>query len=401
MAKASGRRSLLYEFQGLSRPVALPEGHVVEVLSAVLHGWHFAPIEKAGTLDPIIQLIADKSRFRLESPWQEGPSRSRDAVGAVCAFIVDLVHATVADTPSLLCLHCAAAEFGGRLVIFPGTYRSGKSTLMAALAAAGTRVHADDVLPIKSPGDLAVAPGIAPRLRLPLGAESSPALRRFVAAHRGPANRRYQYLDLDASRLARHGDEAPIGAFVTLDRRAGARTVLAPISESKMLGRVVLRNFARAVPASEILERLHALIANALCYRLIYSDVDQAAALLRDVFGDWPEPIAKGRTDAALVAAPAPEHGAAAGHLTRMPGVMEKAVGEELFLVDPTDQIIHRLNAVGAALWRLVAQPCPFEDAVDILHLAFPKIERARIHKDIRALVADLEKRGLLSTGSG
>ena len=231
-AKAGGRRSILYEFQGLSRPVALPEGHVVEVLSAVLHGWRFAPIDKAGTLDPIIRLIADKSRFRLESPWQEGPSRSRDAVGAVCAFIVDLIHATVADTPSLLCLHCAAAEFGGRVVIFPGAYRSGKSTLMAALAAAGVRVHADDVLPIKSPGDRAVAPGIAPRLRLPLGAEASPALRRFVAAHRGPANRRYQYLDLDASRLARHGDVAPIGAFVTLDRRAGAGAVLAPLSES-------------------------------------------------------------------------------------------------------------------------------------------------------------------------
>ena len=279
----------------------------------------------------------------------------------------------------------------------------GRGTLGSGRRSAGTRVHADDVIPIKAPGDLAVAPGIAPRLRLPLGAETSPALRRFVADHRGPASRRYQYLDLDANRLARHGDEAPIGAFVIVDRRDGARTVLVPLSESEMLGRVILRNFARDVPATEILERLHALVADAPCFRLIYSDVDRAATLLRDVFRHWPERRRGGATDAArpvAVPPPAADVGAATGRLTRTPGVREKAVGEALFLVDPDDQSIHRLSAVGATLWRLLAQPCRFEDAVDVLHYAFPNIERARIHEDVQALVAGLEKRGLISTGS-
>jgi len=392
---------MLYAFKGLSRSVELPEGPVVEVLSAVLHGWRFTPLDEAGSLDPLIRLTGDKGRYRLESPWQEGPPRNRNAVDAVCAFIVDLVHAYVADTPSLLCLHCAAAEFGGRLVIFPGTYRAGKSTLMASLAAAGTRIHADDVIPINAHGDLAVAPGIAPRLRLPLGAEASPALRRFVAAHRGPASSRYQYLALDASRLARHGDEAPIGAFVALDRQPGARTVLVPLSESEMLGKVILRNFARDVPASDILERLHALVANAPCFRLVYSDVDRAANLLRDVFSRWSEHKRVGGTSAAPpVAVHPPVRDVASGHLARMPGVKEKAVGEELFLVDPADQTIHRLNAVGAALWRILAQPCCFDDAVEVLHQAFPNVKRARIQKDVQGLVAGLEKRGLLSTGS-
>ena len=392
---------MLYAFKGLSRPVELPEGPVVEVLSAVLHGWRFLPLSEAGSLDPLIRLIEDKGRYRLESPWQDGPPRDRNAVDAVCAFIVDLVHAYVADTPSLLCLHCAAAEFGGRLVIFPGAYRSGKSTLMASLAAAGTRIHADDVIPINAHGDLAVAPGIAPRLRLPLGAEANPALRRFVAAHRGPASSRYQYLALDASRLARHGDKAPIGAFVVLDRQPGARAVLVPLSESEALGKVILRNFARDVPASEILERLHALVANAPCFRLVYSDVDRAATLLRDVFSRWSEHRRVGGTSAAPpVAVHPPVRVVAAGHLVRMPGVKEKAVGEELFLVDPDDQSIHQLSAVGAALWRLLAQPCPLEDAVDVLHQAFPNVKRARIKKDVQGLVAGLEKRGLLSSGS-
>ena len=206
------------------------------------------------------------------------------------------------------------------------------------------------------------------------------------------------------SRLARHGDEAPIAAFVTLERRADARTAIVPLSESEMLNKMILRNFARDVPASEILARLHALVTDAPCFRLIYSDVHRAATLLRDVFRHWPERRRVDGTAAAppiAIDPPAGGDGAAGGHLTRTPEVREKAVGEELFLVDPDDQSIHRLSAVGAALWRLLARPCHFEDAVDVLHQAFPKVERARIHKDVRALVAGLEKRGLLSTDSG
>ena len=138
---------MLYAFEGISRPIVLPRGRVVEVLSAVLHDWGFTPLDGVGSGDPLIRLTESKGRYRLESPWQEGPPRDRNAVNAVCAFLVDLVHAFVADNPSLLCLHCAAADIGGRLVIIPATYRSGKSTLMASLAAAGTRVHADDVDP--------------------------------------------------------------------------------------------------------------------------------------------------------------------------------------------------------------------------------------------------------------
>ena len=164
---------------------------------------------------------------------------------------------------------------------------------------------------------------------------------------------------------------------------------------------MILRNFARDVPASDILERLHALVANAPCFRLVYSDVDRAANLLRDVFSRWSEHKRVGGTSAAPpVAVHPPVRDVASGHLARMPGVKEKAVGEELFLVDPADQTIHRLNAVGAALWRILAQPCCFDDAVEVLHQAFPNVKRARIQKDVQGLVAGLEKRGLLSTGS-
>ena len=89
----------------------------------------------------------DGQRLRHRIPLAQIAGPHGDRVDAACSFIVDLIRAYIAAAPSLLCLHGAAAEFAGRLVVFPTPYRSGKSTLTAYLAAAGVRVYADDILP--------------------------------------------------------------------------------------------------------------------------------------------------------------------------------------------------------------------------------------------------------------
>ena len=97
---------------------------------------------------------------------------------------------------------------GGGLIVFPSTYRAGKSTLIAALAASGVRTHADDLMPLTQ-GE-GVALGINPRLRRPLPANAPDRLLMFVARHAGPRDRRYQYLDLPAPLLSPHGERRPI-----------------------------------------------------------------------------------------------------------------------------------------------------------------------------------------------
>ncbi len=390
---------MLVAFEGLSRPVALVGcDDLIEPIAAVLRGWRFAEVAPSPAA-PVITIEATARGYRLDSPWLDEPLVHRDRVDAVCSFLVDLIRAYVADDPTLLCLHCAAAEFSGRLVVFPSHYRTGKSTLAANLVAAGTRLFADDVLPIKEDGSEGVAPGILPRLRLPLPKGSGAAFRRFVREHAGLGNKRYLYLELDAGMLPPLGTATPIGGFVLLRRKEGARAALAPIGKSEMLGRVILRNFAYDVEAVDILDRLHGLVGEGQCFALTYSDGEDAVRVLKDSFAHWPSPC---RPEAAPETADgdagvaAIRGGAEGPRYLRDPGIVETAVEHDLFLVNPEGQAIFQLNAVGAALWRLLAEPVVLDQAVGMVHEAFPDIARQRIHNDVSALIDDLAARGLV-----
>ena len=80
----------------------------------------------------------------------------------------------------------------------------------------------------------------------------------------------------------------------------------------------------------------------------------------------------------------------------RNPKVTETAVADDVFLVNPDNQSIFHLNAVGAALWRLLAKPIGVEQAVAILHEAFPDVSGDVIERDVAALMDDLSARGLI-----
>ncbi len=391
---------MLLAFEGISRPIALIGSEdLVECFSAVLRGWRFPEFPSSQAPAPVITIRKTAKGYSLHSPWRPSPTHYRDRVDAVCSFTVDLIRAYIADDPSLLCLHCAAAVFAGKLVIMPNRYRAGKSTLSANLAAAGVRLFADDVLPIKERENKGMAPGIAPRLRLPLPDGASASFHDYVHSRWGLANERYLYLDLNGDELASLGAEAPIGGFVLLHRDPKARPALLPTSKSKMLRRVILQNFAREVQAVDILGRLHALVADTQCFTLHYSDGEQAVAVLKEAFGHWPSRPRSERPSRAAspaVGALGKGDGFLKPRFKRNPKVVETAVDHNVFLVNPDNQAIHQLNAIGAALWRLLAEPIGVEQAVGILHEAFPDVSKAQIERDVAALVADLAGRGLL-----
>ncbi len=395
---------MLLAFEGLSRPIALIGcDDLTEPIAAVLRGWRFAEAAPSRTA-PVITVERTAKGYRLDSPWLKKPLHHRDRVDAVCSFLVDLIRAYIADDPTLLCLHCAAAEFAGRLVIFPSHYRAGKSTLAAYLAAAGIRLFADDVLPIRESGNEGVAPGILPRLRLPLPKGSSAAFRAFVRARAGLGNKRYLYLDLDAEALPPLGTAAPIGGFVLLRRKEGVRAVLAPIGKSEMLRRVILRNFAYEVAAVDIVGRLHGLVVEGQCFVLSYADGEDAVRVLGDAFARWPspaEPASEVAAAAAAVGAGDIRGGAGGPRYLRNPGIVETTVEHDLFLVNPEGQAIFQLNAVGAALWQLLAEPIAVEQVVGILHQAFPDVARQQVRNDVSALIDALVARGLASRAPG
>ena len=199
----------LFKFHGLAPPVAFIDcDDLIARLPALYRGWRIEPVA-SGTEDPILTLHRQDDHYNLEAAWLEQPLRRRDPIDSLCGFIAEFIRAYVNNDPRLLCLHGAAAAFAGRLIVFPNRYRAGKSVLSACLAAAGLRLFADDVLPIGGSQDHGIAPGFAPRLRLPLPDDLGEGPRSFIEAHAGPSGQRYLYLDLEDQALAAHRCSAP------------------------------------------------------------------------------------------------------------------------------------------------------------------------------------------------
>ncbi len=392
------------EFDGLSRQIALTDCREINAsFATVFRGWQILEAA-AAEQPPILSLGKTRTGYRLEGDWLAKPIVRRDRVDALCGFIAEFIRAFVNDDQRLLCLHGAAAEFAGRLVVFPNRYRAGKSVLSACLAAAGVRLFADDVLPIGGPDDLGMAPGIVPRLRLPLPDNLAPSTRDFIQERQGPKGKKYLYLDLAEAELASHGTCAPIGGFVLLVRTAGVKPTFEPVDPGEMLRDVIWQNFAREAPAPEILERLERIVLRARCLRLRYERADEAAELLKETFSIWPMQSSDSEAPEPTAPAPMPLEPPSdipAGCYLRNPTVTERRVGAEHFLANPQGMAIHHLNPVGAAVWQLMAEPSSLDQLVDPLHAAFPEVPRTQIEQDVCNLLDVLIAKRLVIVGRG
>jgi hypothetical protein len=416
----------LLAFANLSRPVAFIDSWpVAEVLLRLLHGWPILPAQSDHAAPAIITVHNDARGYHIECGWSAGARNLADPVDAACALIAELIQALLVEQKTRLCLHSAAVEIDGRLVVFPSDYRAGKSVFVSALAAQGVRVFSDDVLPLKSDRGDGVAPGLPPRLRLPLPDDFGAGTRAFVDRHRGPESGRYLYIDPGDGRLAGFGETAPIGAFVLLEREEGVAAQLIETSAAEVLRRLVLRNFARALPASLILSRLRDLVEGGPRYRLRYARAEEGAELLLRVAKSWSgnkatraraafpgaklQRSARGRDPADPLPLPAAASGSdpesqqtgavPPGCFLRHPAVCETTVDQEAFLTDPSGWSIHYLNPLGAALWRLFAQPMSVADAAEILHAAFPDRPLSQLAKDVGQWVHQLRAQGFLLAG--
>ncbi len=278
---------MILSFAGLIRPVSLVGcDELAGYIGAILRGWRIEQLaDDSAADDAIISIHKTEDGYSRTSRWLSQPAIYAHPVDAACDFLVDLMRAYAAGNSSLLCLHSAAARLNDGLVIFPSTYKAGKSVLSAHLAAAGIRLFTDDVLPIESTTNHAWAPGILPRLRLPLPDNASPEFRRFVDRHEGPRSDRYLYLALDEAALAPLGETAPIRGVVLLDREDNAAAEISPIGADEILQRTILRNFAHNLSGLETLDRLHAIVDEAQCFNLRYNAGEDAVASLVDAFG--------------------------------------------------------------------------------------------------------------------
>jgi hypothetical protein len=379
-------------------------------LTAVLGDWPFHRLEHIGPRETAqtISVTRDAAGYRIASPWLAPALVEGSKVGAVFSVTAELARAFAEEKPERLCLHCAAIEAAGRLIIFPNTEETGKSTLAVKLASYGFRIFADDVLPIGETGPEGRSLGIAPRLRLPLPSTADTVFREFVEAHRGPHDNEFAYLTLPSNLLAPYGAAAPIGAFVLLDRRTSAAAQLVPVLRGRGLEQLIVQNFAPGGTTINTVDRLHGVLEQTPCFSLTYSNLDEAAALIRDRFATqnapWRETAAEqksGIVDAELsVEVPSERIGARTPRYDQMPGVILRTVGDDLFLVKEGEEGVFHLNAVAAGLWRLLEKPTTLATATDVLRAAFPNADARRVKRDVRNLFDTLQAGGLIRSSS-
>ncbi|MFN4192238.1 MAG: PqqD family peptide modification chaperone [Tabrizicola sp.] len=398
-------------FRGLKAPLRLEAAEsVLSLLPQVFTGWPHEPGPADAVAAPFYSITAGEDGLLVcESHVDDRPLRRFDAVNAVCDAVSAVAFALPAEDNRLICLHAAAVEVAGRLVVFPNVQRAGKSTLSSALARAGHPLFSDDVLPLSFTTDNLAwgrAMGIAPRLRLPLPGTIDPFFRAWVDTVGGPKNRQYQYLCLPDQPA--HGVVRPLGAFVILDRRDD-RTLprLAPVSPDVAMDALLHQNFTRDRHSGDVLLAMASVLALRPVFRLTYDDLSEAVACLEQAFASWPDDLPPGpvspdrRFRLAEFGAGGMADRGIRGRVRQRAGTVAAEIGGTLYLADAEGRAIHRMDAMAALIWELLADPALPQDIAADLAEAFPDTSPARIAADLNALIDRLAREALVASETG
>lgn len=394
---------MLLKFEAMTRPVRLSQGlQVLPHLMRVFAGWPYREVSEAGHADVAVNVLHESGRYSLEAPWLPGRQYFGDPADLAQGLAAHVARGWFTEHPGLLWLEAAAVSFGDHIVVFVGGPRSGKSLLAASMAAGGNPAFADSILPVSPGAQQGIGLGIAPRLKLPLPGELRGPLRDRVANRIDSVSDGIGYLRPGDGDIAPFGDTARIRAFVMLDRSASSAAALTPASHGKLLKRLLLNSFGEGMAAEELLDNVERVVGDAPCYRLVWSDPQEAAQALRARFAAWRSPASEsdgqatcrspGKTRRRSSGPPVP----AGRQFRHRNGLTERLVDTDLFLVSPGGWTIYHLNGLGAGLWRLLDGTHGLDDAVTVLEEAYPDVDSTVIESDVKTLVGDLADRGLL-----
>lgn len=394
-------------FEGLNAGLSIKADNAfIEPFPLIFSHWPYEITSQAGR-EVFASIEQSNGYYTLSSPYISKAEPYREPVNAICAIVAELAWARLREDPSLLCLHGAAAEFGGRLVVFPATRRAGKSTLSVAMAAAGIRLFTDDFLPlsISEHGAInGISSGVSPRLRLPMPPQIGPRAESFLTVRKAVSNGQYTYVAPLNTEIAAFNESAPLGGIVFLDRIDGATARLDQVGKAEALKILVQQNFSRAGNAGDILAMLEFLAKNLPAYTLIYDDAEPAITILQQNFANWGAPLPHYQPQATL-ANDAKDglrpfttyNDVSSGQFEHAAGVQVVSADGKQFLTGRNGQSIHYLNEGAAMVWQILAEPTDIEEAADILSAAFPEQPRAQIEKDVLRCFKDFAKNGLLN----
>jgi len=395
-------------FAGLDAPLALTDADALPpLIRHIMPHWPYVTRDLAQDAEPFLAVTGTEGgAFECVANDVDGVNFQRDPVDCVCKIVADAAWEQIRSNPLWLCLHCAAVEFAGRLVLIPNKHRAGKSTLSAILAARGYKVFTDDFLPVEvgKTGEIrGRANGVAPRIRLPLPQDFSPEFQDWVKQNSGPQNKRYKYLD--SSQLPEWGTALPIGAVVILDRvDSPVPASLSDASSGDTMDVLIRQNFARILHSGRILQASQGVTETAELYRLNYFSAEDAADILERHFETWqkpvreihaPENLQREPADIALMNMKKPRFDASAAYM-RAKGATEVNVDGSIYVSDPGGLGIQKLNPISAAIWRILGIASTAEDVAAVLMAAFPEVVDTKIRGDVIDALAKFAEKGLI-----
>jgi hypothetical protein len=159
--------------------------------------------------------------------WPESAS-----LDDTCTYLSGPILSLLLRIRGALALHASAVQIGSGAIGFVGTHEAGKSTLAAALGAAGYRVVTDDVLHVRAEGARWMAEPFASMLRLwPDGAQLALGTGTVLPAIAAGWNKRALHL---GRAIPAANAPLPLIALAWLAPR-GSETVIEPLSAGTAL----------------------------------------------------------------------------------------------------------------------------------------------------------------------
>jgi hypothetical protein len=177
-------------------------------------------------------------------------------------------------------LHAALLAWGGGGLLISGPPGAGKTTLALALAARGFGYGSDDIVAVSRQGALT---GIRFSPAAKAGSWDLLALPGDLPTHVRADGQAVRYVPVAGFAP---GEVHAVAWALRLDRRPGASAALEPIAPLEMLTDLLSAAFsAEHALCADALEAFAARLADALCHRLVYDDLGEAAAVVEAMVG--------------------------------------------------------------------------------------------------------------------
>jgi hypothetical protein len=242
----------------------------------------FRPLRTEKPAEHIYSLIDNGERQspRYSQYFDDQAILETDAVAYLHNQVIWHVNLQVATkTTRYLMFHSSAAAFGGRAMIFPASMESGKSTLVTGLVRAGCSYLTDEAVAL-DPDTGNIVPFTRSISLDPGSWTLFPELEPKPEPGEADLSGSQWQIDPESIRPGACADACPPALIVSPKYSASADNELTPIRRADALVMLIENNFNFRNYGTDALQVLARAVEQSRCYRLVFSDLDEACRLI-------------------------------------------------------------------------------------------------------------------------